>query len=86
MWPNQQETADFVTFAEEILNEKLHFWCSAFASAYYFNHSHVGSSWDFLLQELLAISFSAIHNSSEIFWKHHRDALNIYWSVKIWHK
>ena len=28
MWPNQQETADLVTFAEEILNWKLHFLCS----------------------------------------------------------
>ena len=26
MWLNQQETADLVTFAEEILNEKLHFF------------------------------------------------------------
>ena len=25
MWPNQQDTADLVIFAEEILNEKLHF-------------------------------------------------------------
>ena len=25
MWPNPQETADLVTFTEEILNEKLHF-------------------------------------------------------------
>ena len=24
MWPNPQETADLVTFTEEILNEKLH--------------------------------------------------------------
>ena len=30
MWPNPQETADSVTFTEEILNEKLHFSCSAF--------------------------------------------------------
>ena len=28
MWPNPQETADLVTFTEEILNEKLHFLCS----------------------------------------------------------
>ena len=28
MWPNPQETADFVTFTEEILNGKLHFLCS----------------------------------------------------------
>ena len=30
MWPNPQETADLITFNEEILNEKLHFLCSAF--------------------------------------------------------
>ena len=28
MWPNSQETADLVTFIEEILNEKLHFMCN----------------------------------------------------------
>ena len=28
MWPNLQETADLVTFTEEILNGKLHFLCS----------------------------------------------------------
>ena len=27
MWPDRQETADLVTFTEEILNEKLHFLC-----------------------------------------------------------
>ena len=30
MWRNPQETADFVTFTEEILNVKLHFLCSEF--------------------------------------------------------
>ena len=29
MRPNSQETADLVTFAEEILNGKLQFLCSA---------------------------------------------------------
>ena len=29
MWPNSQETADLVPFTEEILNEELHFLCSA---------------------------------------------------------
>ena len=29
MWPNPQESADLVTFAEEILNGKPHFLCSA---------------------------------------------------------
>ena len=28
MWPNPQESADFVTFTEKILNGKLHFLCS----------------------------------------------------------
>ena len=28
MWRNPQETADLVTFTEEILNGKLHFLCS----------------------------------------------------------
>ena len=28
MWPNPQETADLVTFTDEILNWKLHFLCS----------------------------------------------------------
>ena len=28
MWPNPQETADLVTFTEQILNGKLHFLCS----------------------------------------------------------
>ena len=28
MWPNPQETADLVTFTEEILDGKLHFLCS----------------------------------------------------------
>ena len=30
MWPNPQETADLVTFTEEILNEKLQFLWSDF--------------------------------------------------------
>ena len=32
MWPNPQETADLVTFNEEIRNGKLHFLCSGFQS------------------------------------------------------
>ena len=37
MWPNPQETADFVTFAEEIINGKLHFLLSAAFYMYYKN-------------------------------------------------
>ena len=32
MWPNRQETADLVTFTEEILNGKLHFLCNVVTS------------------------------------------------------
>ena len=28
MWPNPQDSADLVTFNEEIINGKLHFLCS----------------------------------------------------------
>ena len=28
MWPNPQQTADLVTFTEEIFHEKFHFLCS----------------------------------------------------------
>ena len=30
MWPYPQETADLVTFTEEILNGKLYFLCSVY--------------------------------------------------------
>ena len=35
MWPNPQETADSVTFIEEILNGKIFIFC-----AEYFTQSH----------------------------------------------
>ena len=38
MWPNPQETADLVTFTEEILNGKLHFFFAVFLE-----HSHATS-------------------------------------------
>ena len=41
MWPNPQETADFVTFTEEILNGKLHFLCNGCRNW----HSETGSKY-----------------------------------------
>ena len=35
MWPNPQETADLVTFTEDIINEKLHFLWSVFLFGLY---------------------------------------------------
>ena len=32
MWPNPPETADLVTFTEEILNGKLQFFCAGHQS------------------------------------------------------
>ena len=34
MWPNPQETADLVTFTEEILNGKLYFLCGVQNTSY----------------------------------------------------
>ena len=33
MWPNPQETADLVTFTEEILNGKFYYLCSGYDTA-----------------------------------------------------
>ena len=37
MWSNPLETADLVTFTEQILYEKLHFFFSAFIGYNFFN-------------------------------------------------
>ena len=39
MWLNLEESANLVTFTEEIFNEKFHFLCSDhnFIEKYYFN-------------------------------------------------
>ena len=37
MWPNPQESADLVSFTEEILNGKLRFLCSVHVS----KHQHI---------------------------------------------
>ena len=37
MWPNPQETADFVTIDEEILNENLHFFAVFLITNYQMN-------------------------------------------------
>ena len=34
MWPNPQETANLVTFTEEILNVKLYFLCNVFVTIF----------------------------------------------------
>ena len=47
MWPNPWETADLVTFTEEILIEKLHFLCSRVVEFV---------RWDMLI--ILAVGFS----------------------------
>ena len=38
MWPNPQETADLVTFTEEILSGKFHFLCR---EANYVRHANL---------------------------------------------
>ena len=41
MWPNTQETADLVTFSEEILHGKIHFLCSVNISKLYISRSYL---------------------------------------------
>ena len=43
MWPNPRETADLVTFTEEIPNGKLHFLCSA--RRLWWKHEIIKSIW-----------------------------------------
>ena len=43
MWPNPQETADLVTFTEEILNGKLHFLCSEVQENTHFSEFYLNS-------------------------------------------
>ena len=44
MWQNPQETADLVTFTEEILKWKLHFLCSVKISNLLFHFSNTYSN------------------------------------------
>ena len=58
MWPKPQETADLVTFTEEILNEKLHFLCSADLGNLISLSCNSQTTWDFIsmLSTKLALS------------------------------
>ena len=46
MWPNPQKTADLVTFTEEILNAKLHFFSSVYTLLLF---------WDFCWKSLIPV-------------------------------
>ena len=43
MWPNPQETADLVTFTENILNGKLHILCSVCCAIPVFSHQYIST-------------------------------------------
>ena len=45
MWQNPQETADLITFTEEILNGKLYFLCSETATTTRYHYR--GISFDY---------------------------------------
>ena len=45
MWPNQQETADLITFTEESFDEKLHFLCSGCDNCYKTHLNPYGDSY-----------------------------------------
>ena len=58
MWPNLHETADLVTFTEEILNEKLHFLWNA--CCYYYSNNNTLFS-DNLITQTNKIKVYASH-------------------------
>ena len=54
MRPNPQETADLVTFTEQILHGKLHFLCSVFRILLYFNVIVLDVQWLWFLKFMIA--------------------------------
>ena len=63
MWPNPQESADLVTFTEEILNGKLHFFMQC-EMRYYLQKNRDSSRWwwtnDLLEVVLLNINVDSV--------------------------
>ena len=64
---NPQETADLVTFTEEILNGKLHFLCSVVNTLFYYDcKSNQTFSYGFLTKTLINPQWRRIRNEEEI--------------------
>ena len=57
MWPNPQETADLVTFTEEVLNGKLHFFHSDHKLAVFIKSKY---DWNLFLPMVFFKSFDEI--------------------------
>ena len=96
MWPSLQVTADLVTFAEGILNEKLHFLCNERAGAYwlfkerYSEFNILCSNASSLRNSNMADSASKRLEASPFFvqstnfiWKWENDG-NFIWTLKRW--
>ena len=70
MRPNPEETADLITFTEEILNGKLHFLCSdhiVITACFIFNEGHqffTGSLTDSLRSRNTLRIWSHLRNKS----------------------
>ena len=56
MWPNPQETADLVTFTEEIYNGKFHFLCSGNGQEEHYLDTEFMISFPFILQAVAKTS------------------------------
>ena len=67
MWPNPQETADLVTFTEEILNRKLHFLCSECLAVKVIIESAV----KVIIENMSGIIFIFCVSNSELVWLLH---------------
>ena len=63
MWPNPQETADLVTFTEEILDGKLHFLCSVKTWSHYLVETLLNFIWYLMKHSILATQGYMVHFS-----------------------
>ena len=75
MWPNPQETADLVTFTEEILNRKLHFLCIMYTVQMVENTDQKNSKYGSFLQSKPSFQYNSAASSSKeeviynVFWR-----------------
>ena len=75
MWPNPQETADLVTFTEEIINGKLHFLCSVIKLTKICKENQM---WNVLYIRVYDVTFDELKTSELCnLWKLIKTPLNI---------
>ena len=78
MWPNLQETADLVTFTEEILTGKSHFLCSVKTNVLQDFHICFSLPWKILYIWLIKNIYPAYENPFKFSYQHERPITKFY--------